>query len=57
MERSDHQVERGLVSILHYLATIGGDLPDHLVKHYMMAAHEQPSTSVDRTVAYFRRQA
>lgn len=57
MEKNDHAIERGLVSIVHYLASAGGELPAHLVKHYMMAAHDQPSTSVDRAVAHFRRHA
>jgi hypothetical protein len=54
MQKSDHQIERGLVSIVHYLAGAGGELPAHLVKHYLMAADDQPARSVERAMAHFR---
>ncbi|WP_428149708.1 hypothetical protein [Brevundimonas sp.] len=53
LQKNSHQLERGLVSIIHQLATAGGGLPTHLVEHYMMAAKDQPSTHVERAVQHF----
>lgn len=55
MNKSNRQIERGLVSIIQYLASAGGELPPHLVNYYMMASRDQPSISVARAVEHFRR--
>jgi len=55
MEKSEHAIERGLTSIVHFLAGADGELPTHLIKHYMMAAHDQPASCIERTVSYFRQ--
>lgn len=55
MEKSEHAIERGLTSIVHYLASADGELPPHLIKHYMMAAHDQPASCIERAVTHFRQ--
>lgn len=55
MQKTSHQLERGLVSIVHQLAVTSGGLPSHLVEHYMMAAKDQPSAHVDKAIRHFAR--